>query len=360
MQEIKELFTQIQDNPLFYGLGAIVSVFLILALRYLVLHYIQKATNKKKTAIFFKTIVNWITAFTLIVYLISYFQQSSLLYKTLFTFGETNITLFLLLTLTFASVLAFKLSKMIQDYILPIFYERYEVDIGSQASINTFSKYFIITITILIILSSIGFDLTSLTVLASVLGVGIGFGLKNVMSNFISGLIILFERPIKVSDRVIVDGTIATVEEIKIRATIVRTRKNERLIIPNAYFLENQFTNRSFDSKKLRVSINVGVSYDSDVELVEKLLIESVQELKEEKWPDILDEPKARVFFEEFADSSLNFSLWFWINSQTDEREFLIPSDLRFKIMKKFREENVEIPFPQRDLHLYKKDSFTI
>ncbi|MDN6195609.1 MAG: mechanosensitive ion channel, partial [Atopostipes suicloacalis] len=274
----------------------------------------------------------------------------------LFTFGETEISVFLLLTLIFAVFLAFKLSQMIQEFVLPIFYDRYEVDIGSQASINTFSKYFVITLTVLIVLSSIGFDLTSLTVLASVLGVGIGFGLKNVMSNFISGLIILFERPIKVGDRVIVDGTIATVEEIKIRATVVRTRKNERLIIPNAFFLENEFTNRSFNTKKLRVSVNVDVAYGSDVEKVEKLLLECVHELKEEKWSNILEAPKARVFFEEFGDSGLAFSVWFWINSQSNEREFIIPSDLRFKITKKFREHNIEIPFPQQDVHLHKND----
>lgn len=290
------------------------------------------------------------------IYLLTYFARSSLLYETLFTFGDTRITLFLILTLLFAMVLAFKLSKAIQEFILPIFYERYEVDVGSQASINTFSKYLIITVTILIVLSSIGFDLTSLTVFASVLGVGIGFGLKNVMSNFISGLIILFERPIKVGDRIIVDDTIATVEEIKIRATVVRTRKNERLIIPNAYFLENEFINRSFENKELRVSVSVDVAYGSDAELVEKLLLESVQELKKDKWPNILDTPKARVFFEEFGDSGLTFSIWLWINSQTDEREFLIPSDLRFKIMKKFEENNIEIPFPQRDVNLYHKD----
>lgn len=176
------------------------------------------------------------------------------------------------------------------------------------------------------------------------------------MSNFISGLIILFERPIKVGDRVIIDGTIADVEEIKIRATVVRTRKNERLIIPNAYFLEEKFINRSFVNKELRVSVDIDVAYGSDVELVEKLLLESVQELKVEKWPNILDNPKPRVFFENFGDSGLAFSLWFWINSQADEREFRIPSDLRFRMVKKFDENGIEIPFPQQDVHIIPND----
>jgi small-conductance mechanosensitive channel len=97
----------------------------------------------------------------------------------------------------------------------------------------------------------------------------------------------------------------------------------------------------------------VGVSYDSDVNLVKKLIKESVYELKEEKWDNIITEPEPRVFFVEFGDSSLDFKVWFWINDQTDEREFRIPSDLRFKIFEKFAEHNIEIPFPQRDVHFY-------
>lgn len=209
--------------------------------------------------------------------------------------------------------------------------------------------------TVIISLSSIGFDLSSLTVFGSVLGVGIGFGLRNIMSNFISGLIILFERPIEVGDRIIVDNKIADVEEIKIRATIVRTRANERMIIPNSYFLEEKFINRSYSDTRLRVTVEVQVAYGSDVELVEEILYQSVYELKKESWPNILDEPNPRIFFEKFGESGLNFSVWFWIDSQSDEREFRIPSDLRFKIIKKFEENSIKIPYPQRDIHIRTK-----
>nr|WP_244244619.1 mechanosensitive ion channel domain-containing protein [Marinilactibacillus kalidii] len=223
-----------------------------------------------------------------------------------------------------------------------------------QATFNTLFQYAVVTIAILVALSSLGFNLTSLTVFASVLGVGIGFGLQNVMSNFISGLVILFERPVKVGDRIIIDDTIADVEEIKMRATIVRTRANERMIIPNSFFLEEKFINRSYADTRLRIAMQVGVSYDSDVKLVKSLLEESIRELKEEKWTSILDEPKPRVFFEDFGESSLDFKVWFWIDEQTDEREFSIPSDLRFKIFEKFNEHDIEIPFPQRDVHMIK------
>lgn len=356
MEEIKQFITNIQENSFTYWLGAITGALLIVILRSVLISLVNKRLEGKKRQHFMKNIINWSTGFAMIVYLMTYLSKSSVIYETLFVFGDTRITIFLILTIIFALILALKFSNAIQEFLLPIVYERYEVDLGLRASINTFTKYFIITLTVLIALSSIGFDLTSLTVFASVLGVGIGFGLKNVMSNFISGLIILFERPIKVGDRVIIDDTIANVEEIRIRATVVRTRKNERLIIPNAYFLEEKFINRSFVNKELRVSVDIDVAYGSDVELVEKLLLETVTELKNEKWPNILDEPKPRVFFENFRDSGLAFSIWFWINSQADEREFRIPSDLRFKIVGKFDEHGIEIPFPQQDVHIIPND----
>lgn len=356
MNEITSFIEKIQGNSLTFWVGAVAGVLLIVVARYILQKTLKSKFKKQKTQLFVDTIINWITLFILVLYFFTYFSKSTFIYQTLFVFGDTRVSIFLILTLAFAILLAVKFSKAIQDFILPVFYERYEFDKGLQASVSTFTNYFIITITVLIALSSIGFDLSSLTVFASVLGVGIGFGLKNVMSNFISGLIILFERPIKVGDRVIIEGQIADVEEVKIRATIVRTRANERLIIPNSYFLEQKFINRSYVDKRLRVSVNVDVAYGTNVELVEQLLFESVYELREEKWPNILDSPKPRVFFEQFGDSGLAFSVWFWINSQTDEREFRIPSDLRFKIITKFAEKNVEIPFPQQDVHIITED----
>lgn len=356
MNELTSFIEKIQGNGVTFWLGAIAGILLILLIRFTLQKILKQKFNKQKTQLFVDTIINWVTLFILVIYFFTYFSKSTFIYQTLFVFGDTRVSIFLILTLIFATFLAVKFSKAIQNFILPVIYERYEFDYGLRASVSTFTNYFIITITVLIALSSIGFDLSSLTIFASVLGVGIGFGLKNVMSNFISGLIILFERPIKVGDRVIIEGQIADVEEIKIRATVVRTRANERLIIPNSYFLEQKFVNRSYVDKRLRVSVNVDVAYGSDVELVEQLLFDSVHELRKEKWPNIVDTPKLRVFFENFGDSGLAFSVWFWINSQTDEREFRIPSDLRFKITKKFAENNVEIPFPQQDVHIIMED----
>ena len=356
MEQLTYFIEMLQTNDISFWLGAIVGFILIFVVRAGMHSVLKQVVSQERIRLFLEMLVNWVTLFILIVYFFTYFSETSLIYRTLFVFGDTQITIFLILTVLFAIILAVKFSKAIREYILPTVYDKYGLDRGLQASMNTFFHYIIITLAILISLSSIGFNLTSLTVFASVLGVGIGFGLQNVMSNFISGLIILFERPIRVGDRVIIDDTIADVEEIKIRATVVRTRVNERMIIPNSYFLEEKFVNRSYTDTRLRIPVEVGVSYGSDVELVKQLLFEAVYELKEESWPNIIDRPSPRVFFEGFGDSALDFTVWFWIDSQSDEREFTIPSDLRFKIFKKFAENNIEIPFPQRDVHVFSSE----
>lgn len=345
------------NSEVSFWIGAVFGFALILFLRFALRKGLERVIRNERSRLFLATLVNWLTFFAIIIYFFTYFSRTSFIYQTLFVFGNTEITLFLIFTVIFSLILAVKLSKAVRSYILPTVYDKYGLDRGMQASMNTFFHYLIITIAILTAISSIGFDLTSLTVFASVLGVGIGFGLQNVMSNFISGLIILFERPFKVGDRIIIDGTIADVEKIKMRATVVHTRLHERMIIPNSYFLEEKFVNRSYSDTRLRLTVKVGVSYGSDVMLVKNLLKESVVELKKEKWNNILIEPEPRVFFEEFGESSLDFTVWFWIDTQSQEREFRIPSDLRFKIFQKFEEQGVEIAFPQRVVHVKSKET---
>lgn len=356
MDQLMDLINGFQNNKVVFLLGAILGPLIILIIRWGLQAFYKRKIKRERTRLFLDTITNWLTLFSLIVYFFTYFSKSSFIYKTLFVFGETQITVILILTIIFSVILAVKFSNAVREFILPSVYDKYGVDKSLRLSISTFINYLIISLAVIISLSSIGFNLNSLTAFASVLGVGIGFGLRNLMSNFISGIIILFERPIKVGDRVIVDGKIANVEEIKIRATIVRTRANERMIIPNSYFLEEIFVNRSYSDNQLRITVKLGVAYGSDVELVKKLLYESVYELKKEAWPNILEKPDPAIFFEGFGESSLDFSVWFWINSQSDEEEFRIPSALRFKIIKKFAENNISIPFPQRDIHIIGKD----
>lgn len=345
----------LDEMGVLFWIGAFVGLAIILVLRTLLQMAGKRTIKTERGELLWHTIVNWLTLFGVLIYLFTYLSESQWLYQTLFVLGDTNISAFLIVAVLFAVILAVKFSNAVKAYVLPSIYDKYQLDRGIQATLNTFFHYIIITIAVLFSLSSLGFNLTSLTVFASVLGVGIGFGIQNIMNNFISGLILLFERPIKVGDRIIVDGTIADVEEIKMRATVVRTRANERIIIPNSYFLEEKFINRSYADTRLRILVEIGVSYNSDVNLVKRLIEESVYELKEEKWENILIDPKPRVFFVEFGESSLDFKVWFWIDDQTEEKEFRIPSDLRFKLFEKFNENGIEIPFPQRDVHFFKE-----
>ena len=215
---------------------------------------------------------------------------------------------------------------------------------GLQESITTISAYIIWAIGLLIALHVFGLNTASLAVAFGALGIGIGFGLQNIFNNFISGIILLFERPIQVGDDVEVNGTWARVRKINVRSTVVQTYDNASLIIPNADLISNQVTNWSFKDKRIRRKITVGVAYGSDIELVRTILLQIAQDA-----PNVLRYPRPDVIFTDFGDSALIFVLRLW----TDIDHMLeVDTDVRFRIDKLFRENNIEISFPQRDIHI--------
>ena len=220
-----------------------------------------------------------------------------------------------------------------------------ELDSGVKGSISRFTKYLVMLIGSLIALDTVGISLKSLAALGAVLMVGIGFGLQNITQNFISGLIILLERPIKVGDLVDVKGISGKVIDIGARSTLVHTRDDVAIIVPNSQFISEQVTNESFTGSRARHHLPIGVAYGADVELVEKILKEVA-----EAHSKVLKDPTPNVLFVEFGSSSLDFDLMVWVEDLWKFEEIL--SDLRFAIVKKFNEHNIEIPFPQRDLHL--------
>lgn len=326
-------------------IGLVIICILYIFIRQLLRHLLK--TEKSKAILL--AILNWSTLFVLIIYTVNYFSESQWLFDPFFTSGSFSISIFLVAVAIFIIALATRISSLSKTYILPSIYDKYNLEKGIRFTFNSAFHYVILLIAIIAALSTLGIKLSSLTVFASVLGVGIGFGMQNIASNFISGLIILFERPIKVGDRVIVDNIIGDVDEIKMRATIVKTLDNERIIIPNSFFLEEKVINRSYSDTRLRLVIPVGVSYESDVEHVEQLLLHSVEAISQQ-WPTILKTPKPSVHFVSFGDSSLDFKLFVWINNPI--YEFRIKSDLHFMILKQFRQHQIEIPFPQRDIHM--------
>lgn len=181
------------------------------------------------------------------------------------------------------------------------------------------------------------------------LGIGLGFGLQNIFNNFISGIILLFERPIQVGDAIEINGVWANVKKINVRSTVVQTWDNASLIIPNSEFVSNQVTNWSFKDMRLRRSINVGVVYGSDVELVRKSLLEIA-----EKTPRVLKHPKPDVLFTDFGDNALVFRLRVWtlVDYMVE-----LETAIRFAIDHLFRERGLVIAFPQRDIHIKTVDA---
>ena len=217
--------------------------------------------------------------------------------------------------------------------------------VGLQESLTTISVYVLWGLGVLVALNFIGLNTTTLAVAFGALGIGLGFGLQAIFNNFVSGIILLLERPIQVGDDIQVNDVWATVRKINVRSTIVQTYDNASLIIPNSDLISNQVTNWSFKDKRLRRNILVGVAYGSDIELVRQTLLEAA-----DGTPRVLKQPKPDVVFKDFGDNALVFTLRFW----THIAYFLsVETDVRFSIDRLFRERNIVIAFPQRDIHVY-------
>ena len=264
---------------------------------------------------------------------------------TLFTIKNTPITLlsifiFILLLFLFAF-----LARIIGRVILKRFFARLQIEEGISYSLIRISQYIIMITGIVISFQFVGIDLSGLVVIFGLLSVGIGFGLQNITSNFVSGLVLLIERPIKVGDRVTVGDTLGDVLEINMRSTTIRTLTNIAIIVPNSEFISREVINWSHGDPKVRLDLPVGVSYNSDLDNV----LRSLREVADEN-PEVLKEPKTEINFIEFGDSSWNLELRAWLKSP--KRYQIVRSDLNCAIVKKFRENSIEIPFPQRDLHL--------
>ncbi len=223
--------------------------------------------------------------------------------------------------------------------------QRTGIEPGSQEAIAFLLQYGLLFLGTLVLLQLWGLDLTSLALFASVLGVGVGFGLQGIARNLISGLIIMFERPIKVNDFVEVGDLQGTVTHINLRSTEVVTLDRISIIVPNVEFLESRVVNWSHGSSVARLRIPVGVAFGSDCQVVREALLEACQDM-----PDILATPSPQVFFKGFGESSLDFQLLVWINQP--RRQYEIRSELNFHIEAILRRHELTIPFPQRDLHL--------
>ena len=265
---------------------------------------------------------------------------------SLFQLGDTEVTLWTLVYVSVLFAILVLVSRQLKRWIARSLAAVGGVEIGMRQSIATIVRYIVVAIGLVIIIQSAGIDLSTLTVLAGAAGLGIGFGLQNIINNFVSGLIILFERPIKIGDRVDVGSVHGDVVSISARATTIVTNDNIAIIVPNADFISGKVTNWSYTDRKVRFDVPVGVSYECDPEVVTRLLLEVAKAHN-----GVLATPRPDVLFEEFGDSSLNFTLQVWTRDYSAKPRVL-KSELNYAIARIFKENDIEIPFPQRVLHV--------
>jgi small-conductance mechanosensitive channel len=265
--------------------------------------------------------------------------------------GESSVTLWSLVYFICLLALLFYAAGKVRRLLVDRVLTRSQLDAGARAAVGAITRYVVLFVGFLVIMQTVGINLTTLNVLAGAVGIGVGFGLQNVASNFISGLIILFERPIKVGDRIEVNDVDGDVIEVGARSTVVLTNDNISIIVPNSKFITESVVNWKRASSSVRFRIPIGVAYGSDAREVERLLLEVAAGN-----PNVLSNPKPAVWFRSFGDSSLNFELLAW-NSNLLHRKGRFISDLNFAIYEKFKEHGIEIPFPQRDLHIRSNNS---
>ena len=251
--------------------------------------------------------------------------------------------LLLILIILIATLVSRYTRRLLQKRVLP----RFHIELGLQYTLLRLVHYLIIALGVLYAMK-IGFsvDLTSVAVILGFLSVGIGFGLQYVASDIASGFILLFERPIRIGDWVrLSDDMEGRVETISLRSTVIITNENLAVIVPNSKLVQNKFVNYSYGAPVVRLNIPIGVAYGSDLEKVSIALLEAARSVER-----VLNKPEPQVHFSGFGDSSIDLQIRVWIDKPRDHT--VIASDVNFAVERAFRKHNIEIPFPQRDLHL--------
>ncbi|MDH4267030.1 MAG: mechanosensitive ion channel [Deltaproteobacteria bacterium] len=263
----------------------------------------------------------------------------------LFEINQTPVTPSSVFMFLFVILVFFLFSRILQSLLKNKFLTKLHIEEGLKYTSLRISHYTLMVIGFLVAFQFIGIDLSGLAVIVGLLSVGIGFGLQNVTSNFVAGIILLIERPIKIGDRVTVGGTEGNVVAINIRSTTIRSLNNISIIVPNSEFVSTHVVNWSHEDLKVRLVAEVGVSYNSDLDQVFRSLYEVAEES-----PNVLKNPEPDVLFASFGDSSWNMQLRVWLKGP--ENYYQIRSEINCAIVRKFRQNGIEIPYPQRDLHV--------
>ncbi len=256
---------------------------------------------------------------------------------------EIKITVGLIVLIILAFLVTSVVLRIVRSFITS---KLMEEDKMKFISVFKFIKYFVYVVVILITLSSTGVDVTILLTASAALFVGLGLALQELFQDVIGGIFIILDKSLLVGDVIEMDGRVARVFEIKLRTTRALTRDDKVMIIPNHKFISDTVYNYTQNHKTTREAVRVGVAYGSDVEKVREVLLECAREQK-----GILKKPEPFVLFEDFGDSALLFALHFYVSDSFVDPK--VKSELRFKVNNKFRLNNITIPFPQRDVHMF-------
>jgi small-conductance mechanosensitive channel len=266
-----------------------------------------------------------------------------------FNLGSKRINLGLVIASAVILYGSFLASWILQRVLMDEALLRRRVEKGVRVSIGRLAHYAIVFVGFLLAISTLGFDVTKLTIVLSALGVGIGFGLQGIVNNFICGLILLFERPVRVGDIIEISGKWVEIKRMGLRATVVRTYEQSEIIIPNADLVGTPVTNWTLSNRLARLCIPVGVAYGSDIPRVMDTLMACAKENEK-----VAKTPEPMVLFVRFGENSLDFELLVWV--QDADSRLRAQSELHQAVDRRFREAKIEIPFPQRDLHLRSMD----
>jgi len=273
-------------------------------------------------------------------------ELSKALNYPLIEIGETSLSVSNIFKLTFLVVLVLVAERHLRGLLRQRVLARPHLNLDLQYAISRFAGYCFIALGFSFALKAIHLDLSAFAVIFGALGIGVGFGLQNIVSNFISGLIILAERPIAIGHRVEVSGVTGQVTQINLRSTTVVTNDNIAIIVPNSNFITNAVTNWSYGDPKIRMRLPLSVAYGTELEKLRTLLLEVAAAN-----PSVLKDPKPSVRCLGFGENSLNFELAVWTIAMAD-RPTRFRSDLFFAIERILRENKIEIPFPQREIYL--------
>jgi len=265
----------------------------------------------------------------------------------LFQVGDQAITVGLITLVVALLVASFAVSRRVSRWLGRILLERFSVEAAAASTVQSLVYYLLLALFTLSALRLLNIPLTAFTVAGGALAIGVGFGSQNIVNNFISGLIIMMERPIKVGDIVELEATYGRVELIGARSTWIKTFDNIHIIVPNSSFLEKNVVNWTHSDDVVRTFVDVGVAYGSPTRDVDRLIRRVLTEHGK-----ILKRPLPSVLFTDFGDSSLNFRAYFWVQIREMMERRRVESDVRFRIDNLFREAGIEIAFPQRDVHL--------